>query len=358
MSYAALCRWLTLQRRIAPTSWLAEVPVHTSQQALKDLRRALDDFFDKNQPGKLFPQFKKKGSRDAFRYPDPGQFAIDQANGRVKLPKLGWVRYRKSRGIEGTVRQVTVGRDGEAWYVSVLARRGVPDPVHPATTEVGVDLGITRFATLSDGSVYESLHARRSRERQVARLQRQLARKVKFSNNWQKQRRRIQRLHRRIRDARSDFIHKVSTEISENQAVVVLEDLKVANMSRSARGTPEEPGSRVRAKAGLNRAITDQGWAEFRRQLEYKLAWRGGALVLVEPAHTSQRCSACGHTAAGNRRSQASFACVRCGHEDHADLNAAKNILAAGRAAAACGGYPDVVGPLKQESPGGAPCAA
>ncbi len=124
--------------------------------------------------------------------------------------------------------------------------------------------------------------------------------------------------------------HKVSTVISKNHAVVVLENLKVGNMTRSAKGTVEAPGRNIRQKSGLNKSILDQGWGLLKQMLEYKLRWSGGMLLLVDPAYTSQTCSVCGHVDAGNRTDQKTFHCLHCGHEAHADVNAAKNILARG----------------------------
>lgn len=159
----------------------------------------------------------------------------------------------------------------------------------------------------------------------------------------------IARLHIRIADARNDFLHKVSTTISKSHAVVYLEDLKVKNMSATARGSVQEPGKNVRQKSGLNKAILDQGWFEFRRQLSYKESWRGGRVVAMPPQHTSQTCAQCGHVSAASRRSQAQFVCVACGHEDDADVNAAKNIMRAGQALSVCGGGP--LGPPAKQKP-------
>jgi IS605 OrfB family transposase len=146
----------------------------------------------------------------------------------------------------------------------------------------------------------------------------------------------ISRLHHTIANVRSDFLHKLSTGISKNQAKVYVERLNIRNMSSSARGTIEEPGRNVKAKSGLNKSILDQGWFELRRQLQYKLSWRGGQLVEVDYRHTSQRCSCCGHTAKENRPSQAVFSCLACGHEANADVNAAKNIITVGQTGMAC----------------------
>jgi putative transposase len=171
----------------------------------------------------------------------------------------------------------------------------------------------------------------------LKRLQRRLSRKQKFSRNWVKAKARIQKLQSHIGNVRRDHIHKTSHAISKNHAIVVVEDLRIRNMSASAAGTNEAPGRNGRAKAGLNRSILDQGWFEFRRQLDYKLDWRGGELLAVPAYNTSRTCSCCGNVAAENRQTQAVFQCVSCGYRANADTNAARNILAAGHAALACG---------------------
>ena len=173
-------------------------------------------------------------------------------------------------------------------------------------------------------------------ELKLAREQRKLARKTTRSNNWQKQKERITRLHIRIADMRNDYLHKLSTTISKSHAVVVLEDLKVKDMSASAQGTKEKPGRTVKQKAGLNKAILDQGWGNFRLYLEYKQARLGGWVIYVNPAYTSQTCSGCGNVHPDNRRSQAEFVCQTCGLSINADLNAAINISRAGHARLAC----------------------
>ncbi|MBJ5173480.1 transposase, partial [Salmonella enterica subsp. enterica serovar Mbandaka] len=188
--------------------------------------------------------------------------------------------------------------------------------------------GVTKLATLSDGTVYQPVNSFKASQRKLATLQRQLSRKVKFSSNWQKQKRKVQRLHSHIANIRRDYLHKVTSEISKNHAMIVIEDLKVSNMSKSAKGTAEQHGRNVKAKSGLNRSILDQGWYEMRRQLEYKQLWRGGQVLAVPPAYTSQRCACCGHTAKENRLSQSKFVCQACGYTANADVNGARNILA------------------------------
>ncbi len=157
-----------------------------------------------------------------------------------------------------------------------------------------------------------------------------MSRKQKFSNNWKKAKAKVQTLHTAIANARKDFLHQASTTISQNHALVCIEDLQVKNMSQSSRGNREQHGKRVKQKASLNRAILDQGWGEFRRQLEYKMVWKGGVLLAVPPQHTSQTCPACGHVSKENRQTQANFLCVDCGYENHADVVGAINVLERG----------------------------
>lgn len=274
---------------------------------------------------------------------------LDQTNNRISLPKLGWIRYRNSREVIGEVKNVTVIQSCGKWYVSIQTEYEVPEQVHKAASMVGLDAGVTKLATLSDGTVYQPVNSFKASQRKLAMLQRQLSRKVKFSASWQKQKKKIQRLHSHIANIRRDYLHKVTSEISKNHAMIVIEDLKVSNMSKSAKGTAERPGRNIRAKSGLNRSILDQGWYEMRRQLEYKQLWRGGQVLAVPPAYTSQRCACCGHTAKENRLSQSKFRCQACGYTANADVNGARNILAAGHAVLACGEMVQSGRPLKQE---------
>ena len=290
LGYAGLCKTLTEWRHCPETAWLAEAPVHPLQQSLKDLERAYTHFFSKRAER---PQFKKKGQCDSFRYPDPNQIKLDQSSGRIFLPKLGWLRYRVSREVLGAVKNVTVSSHCGKWYVSIQTERQVEPPSHGSSTAVGIDVGISRFATLSDGTFYAPLNSFKRHEHALRKAQQALSRKSKFSNNWRKEKARIQRIHARISNARRDYLHKTTTAISQNHAVVCIEDLQVRSMSRSAAGTAEAPGKGVKAKSGLNKSILDQGWFEFRRQMQYKLDWNGGWLVAVPARNTSRTCPAC-----------------------------------------------------------------
>jgi putative transposase len=330
-SYNSLALLLPSWKKEFP--FLNDAPSQALQQVLRNLDRAIKDGFDKKQPEKRFPTFKKKSiATDSFRYPQG--FKI--VGKRIFLPKLGWISFNKSRNVEGTAKNVTVSRKGANWFISIQTEMEVAEPHHPSGTLVGIDRGIKQFAVLSDGTFYEPLNAFRTLEAKLAREQQRLARKIKKSKNWFKQKSRITRLHIRIADMRNDYLHKLSTDISKNHAAVVLEALKVKNMSASAKGTIELPGRKVRQKAGLNKAILDQGWGNFRLYLEYKQIRRGGMVIYVNPAYTSQRCSCCGHTHPANRKNQSEFLCQACGLALNADFNAAINISRAGHAQLAC----------------------
>ena len=313
-------------------SWLANAPSQSLQHALKHLEKAYKNFFQKRT---AFPVFKKKGVGDSFHFPQG--FKIDAENARLFLPKLGWMRYRNSRDMLGTPKNITVSSSGGKWFASIQTEREVEQPVPVSTSVIGIDVGITRFATLSDGTFIEPLNSFKKHQQRLAQYQRAMARKVKFSNNWKKAKAKVQRIHTRIGNARRDFLHKCSHAISQNHAMVCIEDLQVRNMSKSAAGSAATPGRNVKAKSGLNRSILDQGWGEFRRQLDYKLAWQGGWLVAVPPQHTSQTCPCCGHVSADNRKTQAKFVCVACGFEANADHVGAINIKARGHRVLACG---------------------
>lgn len=333
IGYTRLSGLLPIWKKEQETAFLAESNAQILQQTLKDLDQAYQNFFAKRAE---LPKFKKKGRTNSFRFPQG--FKLDEGNRRIYLPKIGWIKYRQSRKIEGIAKQVSVSWKAGHWYIFIQTEQDIPQPIHPLPAAIiGIDLGVTRFATLSDGTVIEPVHAFKNHVTKLARLQRILSKKKRFSSNWRKQQSRIQRLHRKIAHVRADFLHKATTTISKNHATVVLENLKVSNMSRSASGTLDKPGENVRAKSGLNKSILDQGWSEFRRQIEYKEIWSGGRLILVSAKYTSQTCHQCGHTAKGNRLSPASFRCTRCGYAANAAYNAALNILAAGQAVSACG---------------------
>ena len=328
-SYTRLANLLPAWKKEFP--WLKDCHSQVLQQSLKDLESAYRNFFAKRAD---FPRFKRKGVRDSFRYPQG--IKLEEQNSRIYLPKLGWIRYRKSQDISGTIKNVAVSQRTGKWYVSIQTEQEIANPLPTAQSAVGIDMGIARFATLSDGSYYEPSNSFRHHQEALRKVQQAMSRKQKFSSNWQKTKTRIQKIHSRIAGIRKDHLHKTSTAISKSHAMVCIEDLQVRNMSKSASGTKETPGRNVKAKSGLNKSILDQGWHEFRRQLEYKLAWNGGILIAVPPQNTSRTCPECGYVSAENRQTQTEFRCIACGFEENADVVGAINILRAGHARLAC----------------------
>ncbi|WP_018404802.1 RNA-guided endonuclease InsQ/TnpB family protein [Marinobacter gelidimuriae] len=335
--YESMAKWVTDWKKDSETEWLKEAYTDNLQQKLKDLDTAWQRYFKKIGNARR-PRFKKKGrSRDSIRFVNFHKYCKLEGR-RVKLPSgLGWITFCKSRDILGTVKNCTIGFDGGHWFISFQTERQIDQPKHSSRSMVGLDLGVTRFFTLSDGTVKEPASSFKAHQHRLTRAQRALAKKVKFSANWQKQKARINRIHTRIASVRRDYLHKTSTTISKNHAMIVIEDLKVSNMSRSAKGTTENPGTNVAAKSGLNRSILDQGWHEFRRQLTYKQAFRGGEVLAVPAHYTSQTCPVCQHISADNRKTQARFECVECGFSENADLVGAINIKARGHRVLACG---------------------
>jgi putative transposase len=327
--YQEMAWMITLWKQSEDYAFLNQAPAQSLQQTVKALDRAFRDAFDNKQPHKRLPQFKRLNKREAgMKYPQ--HIVLDQGNAVIKIPKLGWVKYRNSRDVLGKIKNVTISRKHDLYMLSIQTERDVEPPSHPSSTAVGIDLGVVNFASLSDGVVIAPKHSFKVLSDKLAKAQRKLKSKVKVSNNWKKQQKRIQKVHTKIAYVRQDFLHQTSNTISKNHAMIVMEDLKIANMSKSASGTIEAPGRKVAQKSGLNRSILDQGWGEFRRQLAYKQEWRGGMVVYVDPRHTSQTCPICGHRAKENRLTQEEFRCLECFFEGNADSVASQNILSRG----------------------------
>jgi putative transposase len=334
VGFAAQCSDTADLKEMLP--WLSEAPSQVLQQAIKDLDWAFKRFFAGIAD---YPTFQKKGEHDSFRFPQG--FEVDEANRRVKFPKMGWVRYRQGRGksarkIQGEVRSITVSRDGDHWFASILCKQEAATPPAVHGFAVGADLGVAKAIALSTGEVLEVLGMTKAEQKKLAKLQQAMAKKMRFSKNWQKLKRRIARLHSTVARRRRDSINKATTYLAKNHRLIVIEDLRVKNMTRAPKpkADPDLEGAFLpngaAAKAGLNRVVLDKGFGEIRRQLDYKHVWYGSQLLAENPAYTSQKCSECGHTEADNRQSQEGFCCLKCGHTENADLNAAKNILSAG----------------------------
>ena len=312
--------------------WLSECYSQCLQQSMKDLARAHSNYYAGLTDYPVF--HRKHGSSDGFRYPQG--FKIDETGKQLYLPGIGWVKYRRSRFIEGKAKNVTVIRKADGWYVSIQTEYEREVPVHPGD-EVGMDTGVVWFCTLTDGTQIAPCHALKKHLKKLAQWQRALSRKEKFSRNWKKSQKRIAKLHQRIGNIRQDYINKVALDLSKKHAVIYREDLKIKNMTASASGTLEQPGRKVAQKSGLNRAILDQGWGKFFLQLQWKCEQRGATVIKVAPQYTSRICPKCGYESKLNRKSQSRFECVSCGFSANADRVGAENIMVRGQRMSACG---------------------
>ena len=338
VSFATCCSKLTQLKKKLP--WLAEVDSTCLQQALKNLDAAYQNFFRRCKQGGVpgFPKFKSKhDNHHSFRVV-MGNAVEDNY---LKIGKVGWIKFRGLRdtfphGIK--IQSITVSMNASGdYYASILVKQEtkVTDHRHKEYA-CGIDVGVAVPLTLVSDSGKCSTTGRNfklallKKEQRRKHYQRMLARKQKGSNNRNKIKRRVARAYRNEANLRTDYNHRCSTKIAKHFHTVVIEDLKVNNMTRSAKGTAEAPGTNVAAKAGLNREILRLGWSQFTSFLAYKTAKYGGELIRVRPAYTSQTCSSCGTVDKASRENQSRFKCVHCGFTLNADHNAARNILAKG----------------------------
>ena len=323
-------------------SWLGTGSSSVQQQALRDFDQALRNWWAGTHRR---PRWRTKGVDEGFCIRDVKARRIARKWAEVHVPKVGWVRFRLTRPLgEHGMARVTKDRAGR-WHVSFSAPQ--PPVTRTATgTAVGIDMGVAHVVTTSAGDHLDVPGLRPGEQARLLRLERQKARRRAGSNRYARTKHAIAVLHARAADRRKDWVEKTSTRLVAGHDLIVFEDLRVKDMLRSARGSVESPGRNVAAKAGLNRRIAASGWSRLvRRTTEKAAASQGCEVVRVDPRHTSQRCSVCSHVDPSNRSSQAVFRCGGCGHADNADVNAAKNILAAGLAATARGGRPEVRAP-------------
>jgi putative transposase len=235
------------------------------------------------------------------------------------------------RPVEGRVKTLAAKREGRRWYL-VLSCDDVPEkPLLDTGAVVGIDMGVAAFIATSDGELIANPHHGRRAASRLASAQQVLSRKKRGSHNRKAARSVVANRHRKVANQRRDFHHQVARRLINAHDVLALEDLAVHNMTRSAAGTIELPGTNVTQKRGLNRSILDAGWAQFAAILAAKAEEAGRRIVKVNPRYTSQTCHECGHIDARNRKGT-TFACLACGHTGHADVNAARNVLRAGLA--------------------------
>lgn len=329
--YIEQARQLTEAR--AESEWLRAGSVTVQQQALRDFAQAMRNFFGGTHRR---PTWRKSGRHEGFRQVAVRREHIQRLNRRVAqvwVPKIGWVRFRWSRRVPHGVKSYRITRDRAGrWHVAFAA---TPDPIPaPGNHEtVGVDRGVAVSAALSTGDLLSAPGLKPIERQQLRRLQRRLARCQRGSHRRQRIKIKIGRMRAREADRRRDWVEKTSTALAGGFDLIRVEDLNIRGMTRSARGTADEPGRNVRAKAALNRGILGNCWGKLVARLEQKAP---GRVEKINAAYTSQTCSTCGHCAPENRESQAAFRCTACGYQVNADVNAARNI-AAGRAVTARG---------------------
>lgn len=320
VGYHQLSAELTVLKQAEATGFLTEVSSVPLQQILRHQQVAFGNFFAKRA---RYPRFKSRVGHQSMEYTSRG---FRWRDGRLFLAKLAdSIDLRLSRPLpDGCVPStVTVSRDTAGrWHVSMLVDETI-EALPPSDAAVGVDLGLKDFAVTSDGERIAHPKSLRHKEQRLARYQRQMARKQKGSANRRKARTKVARTHAKIADTRRDFLHKTSTDLIRRYDLIVVEDLAVRNMVKNH---------------CLAKSISDSGWGEFRRQLEYKAGWYGRRVVVIDRWYPSSKlCSHCGHLLSKLSLGTRQWTCPTCGTRHDRDLNAAKNILAEGHSVTACG---------------------
>jgi putative transposase len=336
VSYDDQCRTLTGLREERPE--VLEFGVTVCRGTLKRLDRAFAAFFRRCREGQKpgYPRFQSATRFDSAQWEDTNGWGLDVEQRRLRVFGVGNVKVHLHRRLRGTPKAITVAREGRRWWVSVRCT-DVPATPLPATgRQVGIDLGVCAQLATSDGQlVTEGRYGRRAAGR-LAAAQANLERKRRGSKHRQRAGERVGAAHRKIRNQRRNLAHQLSRALVNHYDVIVHEQLHLTNMVRRPKPRRDKDGTYLpngaAAKAGLNRSIHDAGWGQLLSFIAYKAEEAGRDVIAVDPRHTSQRCARCGYIAAANRRTQAEFKCQACGHQAHADINAAINILRAGRA--------------------------
>ena len=308
LNYAATANLLPDLKRDPQYEWLQEADSQVLQQALKDLDRAYQNFFEKRA---RFPRFKRKHSRQSIRYPQ--RVKADLKAKRTWLPKVGWVKTVFHRPPEGKIKSVVVSKNKSGrYYASFQVEVEIPDPVCQGEA-VGMDLGLAHYAALSDGTTIANPRNLLQSEKKLARLQRQLSRRKKGSSGWHKARLKVARMQEKIVNQRKDFEHKLSRRLVDEFGMIGLESLNIKHMLQNQR---------------LAKHITDASWGEFCRQLGYKGEWYGCRIRHVDQWYPSSKtCSVCGAVMEEMLLNVRNWECPECQAHQNRDINAAKNIL-------------------------------
>jgi putative transposase len=322
--------------------WLGDIHAQILQQSLKNLDKAFTNFFRRVKSGVGefgFPKFKKKGQKDSFRYPQH----VKMKDSKIFLPSIGWVKFHNSRPIEGKIKQATVKREADKWFVYVAFEAEIEDrelPEIKESTSVGIDVGLKNFCFISDGTSIENPRFLDTSLEKIKKVQRKLSKKTRGGQNYQKQKVKLARAHLKIRNQRKDFLQKLSTKIVKSHDLICVESLDIMDMVKKS------------SNKEFTRKLLDVGWGGFISMLEYKAKWNHKRFVKIDQYEpTSQTCSGCG----GRKPmplSERVYSCDSCGLVIDRDLNASLNIRAAGLAVLACGGSA-LAEPVKQESPSG-----
>jgi putative transposase len=303
--------------------WLAEIPGTVRQEILRNLDKAWQRF---NKGLAKKPRFKKSSFWCSFYTPAISGWRLTQQDSRFNVLRfcgLGDIKIRQDRQIEGTPSSCTITKDADWWYAIILCSQTIDKPAESTKPSVGIDRGVCFPIADSNGRLVANPNILNKFEKKLARLQRLVSKKEKRSKNWYKAQMKVARVHRDIRYCREDMLHKQSSFYAENNGIVKLEKLAISNMVKSASGTIDNPGTNVKQKSKLNKSIYDVAWYKFSSYLKYKLERTGGRVEEVNPKYSSQECSKCGYISSENRLTREVFRCTKCGHEAHADTNAA-----------------------------------
>ncbi|MDD2500253.1 MAG: RNA-guided endonuclease TnpB family protein [Geobacter sp.] len=359
LNYNDTSSMLTKLKRDPEFAWLAEVSSVPVQQSLRHLQTAFGNFFARRGG---YPTFHSKRGTQSASYVATG-FSFDPDTRKLTLAKMDApldIRWSRTIPKKAKATSLTVSRDPAGrYFVSILCDDEVDQRPAAPDKKIGIDMGLNHFLITSNGEKVTAPNLYRKYEKRLARLQRQQSRKmdaaksaagipkgkaipqgtkIPKSKNWLRDQLRINRVHAKIADARRDFQHKLSTRLIRENQTISVETLTVKNMSRSAKGTEAKPGAKVKQKSGLNKSILDASWSEFIRQLEYKAAWYGREIIGIDRWYpSSKRCSSCGFILKDLSLKTRSWSCPECGTHHDRDINAARNILAAGLAVSALG---------------------